>query len=57
MTKLGYNAKSQEYIVSELGQIVDSDPNLEALAQRNNFFSVNDEEKEAHTKEETVKTE
>lgn len=58
MTKLSYNLKTNEYIISELGRIVDSDPNLEVIAHKHGFFSVNDEQpEEASTEGETGEAE
>ena len=51
MTKLSYDAKSRQFIVSELGRIVDSDPDFGAIAIRNGFVS---DDEEPNTDEESA---
>ncbi len=43
MTKLSYDAKTRQFIVSELGRIVDSDSDFDAIAVRNGFVSDGEE--------------
>lgn len=42
--KLSYNQKTGEFIVSELGRIVDSDSHLDAIAIRHGFVAPSTDE-------------
>ncbi len=42
--KLSYNPKTQQYQVTELGKLIDSDADFEALGTRQGFLSEDDGE-------------
>jgi hypothetical protein len=41
--KLSYNPTTKQYQVTELGRLIDSDPNFDALAIRQGFVSDEEE--------------
>jgi hypothetical protein len=44
LMKLSYNQKTHEFVVSELGRIVDSDIDLDAIAVRHGFVAPSTDE-------------